>query len=213
MYNNYINGGDMRLPDPFTNPSLCPGFETADLVDNDPMIRDEMPNGKVLEVKSSAQYWGINITMPDLLPKEFFFLDAFIGEYKRTGGYIDVLLPQYENVHVRGGAELLTIASGQKGSTVVLGNLSALTGRPVAGDIFQLSTHPKVYKITKVATTATTMTLSLYPDLFITTTGAEKPVFNGILFQTKLMNGDAWSQNITNDGVYTGVTLNLREAL
>ena len=57
------------------------------------------------------------------------------------------------------------------------------------------------------------MTLSLYPDIFIITTGAEKPVFNVILFQTKLMNGDAWSQNITNDGVYTGVTLNLREAL
>ncbi len=203
----------MRLPDPFTNPSLCPGFETADLVDNDPMIRDEMPNGKVLEVKSSAQYWGINITMPDLLPKEFYFMDAFICEYKRTGGFIDVMLPQYENTHVRGGASSLVIASGQKGSTLLLGNLGALNGRPEPGDLFKLSTHPKVYKITKVVTTATTMTLSLYPDLFITTTGSEKAIFNGILFQTKLMNGDAWTQSISNDGIYTGISLNLREAL
>lgn len=203
----------MRLPDPFTNPTLCPGFESADLIDNDPLIRDEMPNGRVLEVKTSAQYWGINITFPDLFPEEFFFMDAFIGEYKRTGGTIDVLLPQYENLHLKVGAELLTVASGQKGSTLVLGNRTATRGLPVAGDLFKLSTHPKVYKITKVTTTTSTITLNLYPDLFITTTGAEKAVFNGILFQTKLMNGDAWNQTLSNDGVYTGVSINLREAL
>lgn len=203
----------MRLPDPFTNPDLCPGFQTANLIDNDPMIRDEMPNGKVLEVKTSAQYWGINITMPDLFPQEFYFLDAFICEYKRTGGHIDVLLPQYENFHVRGGAEFTTIPAGQRGSTVSISNATTLIGLPKAGDLFKLSTHPKVYKITNVYPQGNTLVLTVYPDLFITTTGAEKPIFSGILFQTKLMNGDAFSQQINEDGMYTGISLNLRESL
>lgn len=213
MYNDYINGGYMRLPDPFTNPDLCPGFETADLIDNDPIIRDELPNATVVEIKSSAQFWSIDITMPDLFPREFRFLDAFISEYKRTGGFIDVLLPQYENTRVSGDTSKTTIAGNQKGSTITIGNTAGLTGIPEAGDLFKLSTHPKVYKITKVSSDATSMTLSLYPDLFITTGGSEKPVFSGILFQTKLMSGDSWSQTITNDGMYTGVSLKLREAL
>lgn len=203
----------MRLPDPFTNPDLCPGFETANLIDNDPMIRDEMPNGKVLEVKTATQYWGINITMPDLLPDEFRFLDAFISDYKRTGGFIEVLLPQYESGRVSGNTDNANIASGQKGSIINITNTTLLVGTPKPGDLFKLSTHPKVYKITTVSATSSTMTLTLYPDLAITTTGAEKPVFNGILFQTKLLNGDAFEQSITKDGMYTGIALNLREAL
>lgn len=203
----------MRLPDPYTNPDLCPGFETATLIDNDPMIRDEMPNGSVLEVKTASQYWGINITMPDLFPEEFYFLDAFISEYKRTGGYIEVLLPQYENFRVTGNITATTIASGQNGSTLHINNTGGLAGVPKPGDLFKLSTHAKVYKITTVTTTATTMTLTLYPDLAITTSGVDKPVFNGILFRTKLMNGDSFSQELNNNGMYTGITLNLREAL
>lgn len=202
----------MRLPDPFTNPDLCPGFEVANLIDNDPLIRDEMPDGSVLEVKTAAQYWGINIQMPDLLPEEFYFLDAFICEYKRTGSYIEVLLPQYENNHVISGSEFMTIPSNQKGSQLTINSISSLIGLPVAGDLFQLSTSAKVYKITKVVKNSNNIVLSLYPDLFVTTTGAEKPKFSGILFRTKLMNGDAFSQNITTDGVYTGINLNLREA-
>lgn len=203
----------MRFPDPFTNPDLCPGFVTADLIDYDPRIRDELPNGRVLEVKSSAQYWGISITLPDLFDKEFRFLDSVICEYKRTGAFLQILLPQYENFHVTSGENTTSIAQGQKGSQVKITNLGSLIGRPVSGDLFQLSTHPKVYKITNVQESGGVLTLSLYPDLFATTSNNSKPIFNGILFQTKLSSGDSMTQSINSDGMYEGVAFKFREAL
>lgn len=203
----------MRLPDPFTNPDIAQGFTSARLVDNDPVIRDELPNGAVKEVKVSAQYWGIEITYPDLYPEEFMFLDSFIKECKRTGGYIEVLLPQYEPLRVSGNTSLVTIASGQRGSTIVMTNTSGLRGLPKPGDLFKLTTGTKVYKITSVASTASTMTLTLYPDLFLTTNGSDKPIFNGILFRTKMASGETIDDNINPDGVYTGVSLKLRESL
>lgn len=204
----------MRLPDPYTNPELSGlGFESVNLIDNDPVIRDELPNGKVNEVKVSAQYWGINISYPELFPDEYSVLDAFILEYKRTGSYIDVILPQYEAFRVRGNTSLVNIPAGQKGSNITMDTKGLLTGIPKPGDLFKLSNHPKVYKITSFNKSGNTWCINLYPDLFITTTGAEKPVFNGILFRTKLMNGDAFGSTLNNNGTYSGISLNLRESL
>lgn len=204
----------MRLPDPYTNPELSGlGFESVNLIDNDPVIRDELPNGKVNEVKVSAQYWGINISYPELFTDEYNVLDAFILEYKRTGSYIDVILPQYEAFRVRGNTGLVNIPAGQKGSNITMDTKGLLTGIPKPGDLFKLSNHPKVYKITSFNKLGNTWSINLYPDLFITTTGAEKPVFNGILFRTKLMNGDAFGSTLNNNGTYSGISLNLRESL
>lgn len=204
----------MRLPDPYTNPELSGlGFESVNLIDNDPVIRDELPNGKVNEVKVSAQYWGINISYPELFPDEYSVLDAFILEYKRTGSYIDVILPQYEAFRVRGNTSLVNIPAGQKGSNITMDTKGLLTGIPKPGDLFKLSNHPKVYKITSFNKSGNTWSINLYPDLFITTTGSEKPVFNGILFRTKLMNGDALGSTLNNNGTYSGISLNLRESL
>lgn len=204
----------MRLPDPYTNPELSGlGFESVNLIDNDPVIRDELPNGKVNEVKVSAQYWGINISYPELFPDEYSVLDAFILEYKRTGSYIDVILPQYEAFRVRGNTSLVNIPAGQKGSNITMDTKGLLTGTPKPGDLFKLSNHPKVYKITSFNKSGNTWSINLYPDLFITTTGAEKPVFNGILFRTKLMNGDAFGSTLNNNGTYSNISLNLRESL
>ena len=204
----------MRLPDPYTNPELSGlGFESVNLIDNDPVIRDELPNGKVNEVKVSAQYWGINISYPELFPDEYSVLDAFILEYKRTGSYIDVILPQYEAFRVRGNTSLVSIPAGQKGSNITMDTKGLLTGTPKPGDLFKLSNHSKVYKITSFNKSGNTWSINLYPDLFITTTGAEKPVFNGILFRTKLMNGDAFGSTLNNNGTYSNISLNLRESL
>ncbi|EJT0117231.1 hypothetical protein NVX19_003482 [Salmonella enterica] len=204
----------MRLPDPYTNPELPGlGFESVNLVDNDPMIRDELPNGKVREVKVSAQYWGVNISYPELFPDEYNKLDSFLLEYKRTGDYIDVLLPQYEAFRVRGNANLVNIPANQKGSTIVMDTKGVLVGAPKPGDLFKLSNHPKVYKITSFNKAGNTWIITVYPDLFITTTGAEKPVFNGILFRTKLMNGDSFGATLNNNGTYSGISLTLRESL
>lgn len=204
----------MRLPDPYTNPEYPGlGFESVNVVDNDPMIRDELPNGKVKEVKISAQYWGINISYPELFPDEYAFLDSKILEYKRTGDYLEVLLPQYEAFRVRGNGDAATIPAGQKGSILIINNAGVFTGNPKPGDLFKLSSHPKVYKITSFSKSGTTWTLGLYPDLFLTTTGSEKPVFNGILFRTKLMNADSFGSTLNNNGTYSGISLSLRESL
>lgn len=204
----------MRLPDPFTHPQYQGlGFESAILIDNDPMIRDELPNGSVLEVKSASQFYSMNITYPDLYPDEFAVLSSFILEYKRTRSFIDVMLPHYEVFRVQGSTAGTTIATGQKGNTLQIGNTGSLRGTPNPGDLIQLTTHPKVYKITSFQNNAGVWTLGLYPDLMITTNGSEKPIFNGILFRTKLMNGDALQEEFTADGVYVGQALNLRESL
>lgn len=205
----------MRLPDPFTYPQYPGlGFETCTLTDNDPMIRDELPNGSVLEVKSASQFYSIRITYTDLFPEEYRLLSSFLLEYKRTRSYIEVLLPHYEAYRVRGNASGTNIASNQKGNTITINTAGAsLQGEPMPGDLFQLSTHPKVYKVTSFSKAGTNWTLGLYPDLMITTNGSEKPIFNGILFRTKLMTGDALSEEITADGMYPGQGLTLRESL
>lgn len=202
-----------RLPDPFTHPHLEGlGFESCTLTDNDPIVRDELPNGTVREVKSAAQYFSINVSYPDLFYNEYAVLDAFLLEYKRTRGYIEVLLPQYESFRVKGNPSFSSIPSGQKGSTLRINNIANFVGTPQAGDLFKLSTHPKVYKITSVTKEANAWVLGLYPDLRTTTNGSEKPVFTGITFRTKLMNGDTFAATTTADGVYSGLGLTLRES-
>lgn len=204
---------NMRLPDPFTHPHLEGlGFSSCVLTDNDPITRDEMPNGEVREVKMSAQYFSIDIRYPDLLPTEYAVLDAFLLESKRTRSYIEVVLPYYESFRVMGNTALTSIASGQKGSTIRITNTAVLLGTPLPGDLFKLSTHQKVYKITSVTKDSTSWTLGLYPDLRTTTNGSEKPVFTGIKFRTKALNLDTYSSNETADGVFTGMGLNLRES-
>ncbi|ATS94095.1 hypothetical protein P13BB106kb_p111 [Pectobacterium phage DU_PP_V] len=202
----------MRLPDPFTHP-MYPGlgFTTADLIDNDPVIREELPNGKVSEIHISAQYWGIEIGYSDMLPEEYNILSASILNYKRSRGTFEVVLPQYEAYRVRGNTALTSIPLGQKGNSLVINNTNVLSGKPNLGDLFKLSNHSKVYKIVSLTENANSWTLGLYPDLFITTTGNEKPVFTGILFTTKLMNGDNFRESITIDGIYSPPTLQLRE--
>lgn len=203
----------MRLPDPFTHPHLEGlGFEVATLIDNDPIIRDELPNGTVREVKVAAQYFGINITYPELYPNEYATLDAFLLESKRTRSYIEVLLPQYESFKVKGSMALVNIPSGQRGSILEINNATSLNGAPALGDLFKLSTHPKVYKITSFRKEANKWVLGLYPDLRITTNGQEKPVFTGITFRTKGMNLDTFSASLDANGMYTGLSLNLRES-
>lgn len=203
----------MRLPDPFTHPGYDGlGFDSATLTDNDPVLREELPNGRVSEVRNSAQYWGIEIQYPDMFPDEYAILSSALLNYKRERTTLEVVLPQYEAFRVSGSTVGVNIAAGQKGSSIILNNINTLVGEPALGDLFKLSNHSKVYKIVSLDKTGINQwTLGVYPDLFITTTGLEKPVFNGIMFQTKLINGDSFRESITHDGVYTGVSLQLRE--
>lgn len=205
---------NIRLPDPFTNPNEAPGFVSAPLVDNEPILQDELPNGKVKQVRSAAQFWSTTISYADLYESEYRYVMSAILESKRTGNHIEAVLPQYAVYRVFGDLTKCTIAAGQKGNSLVIGNTTGLTGRPFVNDLFQLSTDTKVYKITKVDVdlAAHTMTLGIYPDLQTTTVGVnEHPNFNEVKFQMVLMNRSSIPENINADGLYTGVSLALRE--
>lgn len=203
----------IRLPDPFTHPDDAPGFLTAPLVDNEPIIQDELPNGKVLTVQSSAQFWSVNITYPDLYELEYRLVSSAINEAKRTNDHINVVLPQYSTFRVSGDLSAVSVPAGQKGSTLELTGTSHLKGAPYIGDLFQLDSHPKVYKITGYKKDVDKITLYIYPDLFIETLGTEKPVFNNIIFQMKQVGRESLTENINADGMYEGIAYSFRESL
>lgn len=203
----------IRLPDPFTHPDEAPGFLKAPLVDNEPILQDELPNGKVLQTKSSAQFWSVNINYPDLYELEYRLVSSAINEAKRTGDTIEIVLPQYVNFRVTGDLTATDIAAGQKGNTLEITNIAGIQGAPVLGDLFKLSTHPKVYKITKFEKQGDKFILNIYPDLFIETTGNEKPVFNAIPLQVKQLGRESVTEDINADGMYEGVSYSFRESL
>lgn len=204
----------IRLPDPFVYPGLVPGFLSAPLVDNEPILQDTLPNGTVLEVESSTQYWSIAITYPELYEQEFRIINSAILQAKAGDGRIDVALPQFLTYRVQGDMSTTTIAAGQTGSSLVIGNWTA-TGLPFVGDLFKLTNGRKVYKITSVEvdTVNKTLTLGVYPKLMAQTTGVEKPEFNNILFSMKLVNRASSTETLNVDGLYEDVVIALREAL
>ncbi len=201
----------MRLPDPYVD-HAAPGFSAAKLVDVDPYITDTMPNGTVLRTKVASQYWSLDLDYPDLTEDEFRIIHAMLGEAKRTSSTIDVLLPQYEQYHVQGDANTASISDGSGGSEVTITDINSLTGTPRVGDLFKLSTHSKVYKITGTDIQSGTWKLSLFPNLAVTTSSA-KPVFNNILFEMTLENDALPIEDVSTDGFYRGVSIALREQL
>ncbi|QKN84696.1 distal tail protein [Vibrio phage River4] len=203
----------IRLPDPFTHPDEAPGFLKAPLVDNEPILQDELPNGKVLQTRTSAQYWSADITYPDLYELEYKLVSSAINEAKRTGDNIELILPQYINHRVIGDLTSTSIPAGQKGSTVEITGASNIQGAPYLGDLFKLSTHPKVYKITKFKREGDKFIINIYPDLFIETDGTEKPVFNVVPLQVRLMDRSSIADNVNADGMYEGVSYSFRESL
>jgi len=200
----------LRLPDPLTNPN-APGFTDVRMIDNYPIYRDRLAGGSVVTLASGAQYWSISLTYSELFPEEQYILSTSLLNCKHKGQPLMVLLPQYENFHTIGDPSSITIAAGQQGNNLTMQNYN-LTGAPKAGDLFQLTNHSsKVYKITNVVLVGTILTLEVYPNLRVPTTGNEKPVFNGILFQTVLAKPEAVESTFTSDRHYSGFTLELEE--
>lgn len=202
----------MRLPDPFTD-SVAPGFSEAVLNEVDPLIKDPMPDGRVLKVSTATQYWTLTLAYPDLTEDEFAYLCGFLAETKRLKTNIEVLLPQYEKFSVTGDTALTAIAPGQNGNSVTITGASNLSGRPRLNSLFKLSGSSKVYRITNIDTDdADTWVLGVYPDLVITTDGSNKPIFNTILLEMTLAEDTLPEENPSvEDGLYRGVTLSLRE--
>lgn len=202
---------NIRLPDPLTNPN-APGFTSVRVIDNDPLFRDRLSGGKVLTLKSMPQYWGVVLSYEDLMPEEYDILYSSILRAKQTGAKFEVLLPHQTNFHVQGDTSNAVISAGQKGANLVIGGFTATV--PKLGDIFRLTNHPsKVYKITSVNLVGATLTLGVYPNLFKTTIGTEKPIFNTVLYELVLENPSQFDSNFTAEGIYNGFQLELAESI
>lgn len=216
VYNNYIQieiiGEQiMRLPDPYTN-SGAPGFEKVTLIDNDPVLRDEMPNNVVFEVRNKGQYWSFELKYTELFEDEFRILESALLRYKSKGGFMEVLLPQFEGSRAMGDFVNATVTTGSSNSELIL-NIPNLTGLPDLGDLFKISDNYKIYKVTEVERLGESkIKIGIYPELVITPSKSSKPQFHGILFQTKITNIDNWNSTLTQDGIYEAVSLQFRES-
>lgn len=200
----------IRLSDPLTNPS-APGFTKATLINNLPTYQDRLPGGKVYSLQGEAQYWGIILTYEDLIPDEISIIEADLLKGIINGNRFQVILPHLENYRVSGDTNTTTITAGQQGANLVISNYN-LTGIPKRGDIMSLSNHKnKVYKITSVNLTGTTLTLGIFPNLVAVTTGLEKPIFNNVLFTLVIDDPSAIQQTINETGLFDSFSLNLSE--
>lgn len=200
----------MRLPDPFIDPSW-PGITSCQLSDVSTFQQDELNDNSVIQLSTGAQYYSANIEYSDLLPDEYDKVMNFVAKVKRENAYLDVLLPQFQNL----GFKLNTYLAdnGLKGNQIVISNVTSVSGTLRLNQFVQLSGHPKLYQVTGYNYDATTkkVTLDIYPDLFITTNNTT------VNFTTPMMRARFKNMNniegspMTTEGYYSSITFELRE--
>ena len=200
----------MRLPDPFIDPSW-PGVTSCQLSDVSSYQQDELNDNTVIQVATGAQYYLANLEYSDLLPDEYDRVMNFVAKVKRENAYLDVLLPQFQNL----GFKLNTYLAdnGLKGNQIVISNVTSISGALKLNQFIQLSGHPKLYQVTgfNYDSTSRKITLDVYPDLFITTNNTT------INFTTPMMRARFKNMNnidgspMTTEGYYNSITFELRE--
>ena len=200
----------MRLPDPFVDPSW-PGVTSCQLTDNSTYQQDELNNNTVIQVSTGAQYYSATLEYTDLLIEEYDKVMNFVAKVKRENAYLDVLLPQFQNL----GFKLNTYLAdnGMKGNQIVISNVTSISGALKLNQFIQLSGHPKLYQVTGYNFNSTTkkVTLDIYPDLFITTNNT---IVN---FSTPMLRARFKNMNnidgspMTTEGYYNSITFELRE--
>ena len=200
----------MRLPDPFIDPSW-PGITSCQLSDVSTFQQDELNDNSVIQLSTGAQYYSANIEYSDLLPDEYDKVMSFVAKVKRENAYLDVLLPQFQNL----GFKLNTYLAdnGLKGNQIVISDVTSVSGALRLNQFIQLSGHPKLYQVTgyNYDTTTKKVTLDIYPDLFITTNNTT------VNFTTPMMRARFKNMNnidgspMTTEGYYSSITFELRE--
>lgn len=200
----------MRLPDPFIDPSW-PGVTSCQLSDVSSYQQDELNNNTVIQVSTGAQYYSATLEYTDLLIDEYDKVMNFVAKVKRENAYLDVLLPQFQNL----GFKLNTYLAdnGLKGNQIVISNVTSISGALKLNQFIQLSGHPKLYQVTGYNFNSTTkkVTLDIYPDLFITTNNTT------VNFTTPMLRARFKNMNsidgspMTTEGYYNSITFELRE--
>ena len=206
----FIGVFTMRLPDPFIDPSW-PGVTSCMLSDNSTYQQDELGNNTVIQVTTGSQYYSINLEYSDLLIDEYDKVMNFIAKAKSNNDYLEVLLPQLQNLGFKLNTTLAQ--NGLKGNTLIIPGVTSVKGRLKLNQFIQLSNHPKLYQVIDYAydSSAHTVTIKVYPDLFTTTNNSSvnftTPMFRG---RFKNINGIEGSP-LTTEGYYNSISFELRE--
>ena len=201
----------MRLPDPFVDPTW-PGVTSCLITDNSTYQQDELNNNSVIQVSSGAQYFSLTLEYTDLLISEYDRLCNFVAKVKRENAYIDVLVPQFQNLSFNLNTYLAS--NGLKGNVITIPNVTSMSGNLNINQFIQLSTHPKLYQITdyNYNSSSKVLTLNVYPDLFTTTNNST------VNFKTPMLRGRIKNINnvgispLTTEGYYSNFSLEIRES-
>lgn len=202
----------MRLPDPFVD-STWPGITSCLLVDNSTYQQEELSDNTVIQLSTGSQFYSVQLEYSDLLIEEHDKVMNFIAKVKSSNAYIEVLLPQLQNLTFNMNSYL--VDNGLKGNQLVFSNITSVTGALKTNQFIQLSGHPKLYQIIgyNYNTTTHKVTVDVYPDLFITTNNTTAnfttPMFRG---RFNNMNGIEDSP-LTTEGYYSSISFGLRECI
>lgn len=202
----------MRLPDPFIDPTW-PGVTSCLITDNSTYQQDELNNNTVIQVTSGAQYFSLNLDYTDLLIDEYDRLINFIAKAKRDNAYIDVLVPQLQNLSFK--LNTYVALNGLKGNNVIIPNVNSIQGELKINQFIQLSNHPKLYQVTGVEydQVSRNLTLDVYPDLFIATNNSSVN-FTTPLFRGRFKNiNNIETSPLTTEGYYSNFGIELRECV
>lgn len=200
----------MRLPDPFIDPSW-PGVTSCQLSDVSSYQQDELNDNTVIQVATGAQYYSATLEYTDLLIDEYDKVMNFVAKVKRENAYLDVLLPQFQNLGFRLNTYLAD--NGLKGNQIVISNVTSISGALKLNQFIQLSGHPKLYQVTGYNFNSATkkVTLDVYPDLFITTNNTTVN-FTTPMLRARFKNlNNIEGSPMTTEGYYNSITFELRE--
>lgn len=202
----------MRLPDPFIDPSW-PGVTSCQLSDVSSYQQDELNNNTVIQVATGAQYYSATLEYTDLLIDEYDKVMNFIAKAKRENAYLEVLLPQLQNLGFKLNTYL--VQNGLKGNQLIIPNVTSISGKLRLNQFIQLSGHPKLYQVTNYVYDPVTkqVKLDVYPDLFITTNNTTVNFATPMLrARFKNLNGIEGSP-LTTEGYYNSISFELRECI
>lgn len=192
------------------------GFSTATIQPHDTYMSIELNDNTTQTVSVKDPVWDITVGYPDLTVEQGEDIIVFLYSLGGKQTKFEVRLPQYlqpkNGLLAQGSA---TIAQSQVGNQIVISNSNGLVGAdPSPGDMVQLGSSSKVYKILAVDNTVINeTTLTVYPNLIVPTGASETIKFNNIEFSVRLRDEKVPAMALGLDGTYKGFTLELREDL
>ncbi len=207
----------MRLPDPTTVPA-GPGFTQTNLVPKYPGMQHVLNSSSVVSIQVGGQYWEISVQYPELLPEQARILHNFLLSLNGAFTPFEIVLPQHSTplTGIISSPEN-GVLRASSGSVIVIDQWDTAGGMLSVGDIVSFSNNAKVYMVTAssyIAGGATngTLTISINFPLLSPVTSVDKIQTNNVEFRVKI-DGDVPTFTFTNNGLYSPMTLKVRETI